>query len=224
MTQTTYQTIENYMRSCMGDSAHDCEHVYRVLYNALEIAKGEAVDYDILIAACLLHDIGRLDQIRDSSLCHAKVGSEKAYRFLLELGMDEAFASQVRHCVLAHRFRKAQPPQTIEAKNLFDADKLDVTGAIGIARTLLYQGTLSEPLYRVLPDGTIANGTEEIAHSFFREYKFKLETLYDRFFTRRGAELAKSRQAIARAFYENLYTEVSAGYSAGREALETLLK
>ena len=125
---------------------------------------------------------------------------------------------------MAAAFRKNLPPQTVEAKILFDADKLDVTGAIGIARTLQYRGTLTEPLYRTLPDGTISDGTEDIGHSFFREYKFKLEKLYDRFYTARGAELAQKRQIIAKAFYENLYEEVSEGYHAGQEALKSLLK
>ena len=224
MTERLYKAIENHMLATMDDSAHDCEHVYRVLYNALEIAKGEDVDYDILIAACLLHDIGRPDQVANPSLCHAEVGSEKAYRFLLELGLEESFAAQVRHCILTHRFRKALPPQTIEAKILFDADKLDVTGAIGIARTLMYRGTLTEPLYRHLPDGTISDGSEDIGHSFFREYKFKLEKLYDRFYTRRGEELAQSRREIAKAFYESLYREVSEGYRVGQSALDALLE
>ena len=225
MTQEIYRTMERYMLACMDDSAHDCEHVYRVLYNALEIAKEESyVNYDILIAACLLHDIGRKEQIADPSLCHAEVGSEKAYAFLLELGMTEEFSQQVRHCVLTHRFRKNLPPQTIEAKILFDADKLDVTGAIGIARTLLYKGTVTEPLYRILPDGTISDGTHDIGHSFFREYKFKLEKLYDRFLTKKGAELAKERQAIACAYYESLYREVNEGYTAGQEALTAHLE
>lgn len=60
MTRQTYSLLENYMLSCMDDSAHDKEHVYRVLYHALRIAKMlHNVDYDVLIAACLLHDIGR---------------------------------------------------------------------------------------------------------------------------------------------------------------------
>lgn len=225
MTREIYNAIESHMLGIMDDSAHDCQHVYRVLYNALEIAKAEPeVDYDILIAACLLHDIGRPDQVANPSLCHAEVGSEKAYRFLLELGMTDAFASHVRHCILTHRFRKNLPPQTMEAKILFDADKLDVTGAIGIARTLMYRGTLTEPLYRHLPDGTVSDGSHDIGHSFFREYKFKLEKLYDRFYTQRGAELAKQRQAIAAAFYEQLYKEVSTGYTDGMAALNSLLE
>ena len=222
MTKDIYNAIEQYMLSVMDDSAHDAEHVYRVLYNALEIAKAEPeVDYDVLIAACLLHDIGRKDQVADPSLCHAQVGSQKAYGFLLQLDMGEVFARQVKHCIETHRFRKNLQPQSIEAKILFDADKLDVTGAIGIARTLVYKGTVTEPLYRLLPDGTISDGTHDIGHSFFREYKFKLEKLYGRFYTEKGAELAKERQKIAACFYESLYREVSEGYTAGQKALQT---
>ena len=54
MDKATYQLLENWMHSCMTDSAHDREHVYRVLYSALELAGGEEnVNYDVLIAACL---------------------------------------------------------------------------------------------------------------------------------------------------------------------------
>ena len=224
MKKETYDLLENHMLSCMEDSAHDKEHIYRVLYNALEIAKAEAeVDYDVLIAACLLHDIGRKEQFADPSVCHAAVGSEKAFRFLTEQGFGQDFAQQVRHCILTHRFRKAMQPQTLEAKILFDADKLDVTGAIGIARSLMYKADMAEPLYHVLPDGHISDGSEDLGPSFFREYKFKLEKLYDKFYTARGAQLARERQAIAAAFYERLYREVNEGYLSGREALGALL-
>ena len=60
MDKKTYEQIEAYMKSCMQDSAHDVEHIYRVLYTALDIAEYEkGVDHDVLICACLLHDIGR---------------------------------------------------------------------------------------------------------------------------------------------------------------------
>ena len=225
MKKETYEWIENYMLSCMKDSAHDREHIYRVLFNALEIAKGEReVDHDLLITACLLHDIGRPEQFEDPSLCHAAVGSEKAYRFLKENGFDEPFCQGVRHCIATHRFRKAMEPETLEARILFDADKLDVTGAIGIARSLMYMGNMIEPIYHVLPDGTISDGTKEEPPSFFREYKFKLEKLYDKFYTATGAKLAQQRKEIAAAFYESLYREVNTGYQSGSEMLRQKLQ
>ena len=82
---------------------------------------------------------------------------------------------------------------------------------------------MAEPLYHVLPSGEIADGTEDLGPSFFREYKFKLEKLYDKFYTTQGAELAQKRQAIASAFYENLYREVNEGYTAGKEMLNQQL-
>ena len=69
-----YELIERYMLDCMSDSAHDKDHIYRVLYIALDIAEYEKdVDHNVLIAACLLHDIGRQEQFDNPQLCHAAV-------------------------------------------------------------------------------------------------------------------------------------------------------
>ena len=213
------------MLSCMDDSAHDKEHVYRVLNNAMVIARGEScVDYDVLIAACLLHDIARPEQIRDPSLCHAAVGSEKAYAFLTKNGFSPEFAAKVRNCIRTHRFRKNDQPESLEAKILFDADKLDVAGAIGVARTLVYKGTVSDPLYTRNSDGSISDGTAEERSSFFREYKFKLEKIYDRFYTTIGSELALQRKSAAETFYHSLYEEVSSLDAEGKAVLNNLLK
>ena len=223
MKKEVYQLLESWMHSCMTDSAHDREHVYRVLYTALELAGGEENgNYDVLIAACLLHDVGRQEQFADPALCHAQVGGEKAYSFLVEKGFDADFARHVKDCIVSHRFRKSNPPESIEAKLLFDADKLDVTGAIGVARTLMYSGQNLRPLYSVNRDG-ICDGTDDPEDSFFREYKFKLEKIYDRFYTVRGREEALGRKAAAVSYYENLLREVRRSY-AGRGHLEELLK
>ena len=225
MKRETYRMIEDYMLRCMADSAHDREHVYRVLYTALHLAEAEEnVDLDVLTAACLLHDIGRQEQFADPSLCHAQVGGEKAYRFLKEQGFEEGFACHVRSCIEAHRFRKINPPRSIEAKILFDADKLDVTGSIGIARTLLYQGQAVRPLYTLNAEGEIDDGTGCTGDSFFREFKFKLEKIYDRFYTARGRELALQRRQAAVSFYESLLAEVREDYACGQSVLEDLLK
>lgn len=212
------------MLTCMEDSAHDKEHVYRVLNHALVIAENEpSVDLDVLITACLLHDIARPEQIRDPSLCHAEVGSHKAYGFLRENGFSEDFSAHVRDCIRTHRFRRNDQPKTLEGKILFDADKLDVVGAIGIARTLVYKGTVSDPLYTRREDGTISDGTEDTVSSFFREYKFKLEKLYDRFYTKKGADLAQERRAAAETFYNNLFCEVNLFDRTGKRLLDAYI-
>ena len=225
MTKDTYTLLESYMLSCMEDSAHDKEHIYRVLYTALDIAgTEEAVDMDVLIAACLLHDIGRREQFEDPNVCHARAGADKAYRFLAEHGFPESFAAHVRDCIFTHRYRKGNQPGTIEAKILFDADKVDVSGAIGIARTLVYKGQVSEPLYTVLPNGQILDGTDDREPSFFQEYKFKLEGLYNKFYTARGAEIAAGRRQAAAAFYDSLLREVRGPYETGSALLRTYVE
>ncbi|MDE6254099.1 MAG: HD domain-containing protein [Lachnospiraceae bacterium] len=225
MDKKLYGLLEEFMVSCMDDSAHDKEHVYRVLYNALDIARTEKnVDYDVLICACLLHDIGRKEQFENPALCHAMVGGEKAYDFLVEHGFGESYAEKVKCSIQTHRYRKNNPPKSIEAKILFDADKLDVSGAIGIARTLIYKGIVSEPLYSLLPDGMVSNGENDVSPSFFQEYKYKLENLYSNFYTERAAEVAKERQQIAVDFYNCLYQEANIAYQSGRMELDKIIQ
>ncbi len=225
MNRETYFLLENFMLSCMEDTAHDKEHIYRVLYNGLEIAKTEKnVNYDVLIAACLLHDIGRKEQFENPALCHAAVGSEKAYKFLLKHGFDMRYAEHVKQCIQTHRYRKNNQPQSLEAKILFDADKLDVSGAIGIARSLLYKGIVSEPLYSVLPNGLVSTGENDDTPSFFQEYKYKLENLYSKFYTKKAATMGKERQHIAVEFYNRLYEEVNSSYEDGINELNKIIK
>ena len=225
MNRETNDLLENYMICCMKDTAHDKEHVYRVLYNALEIAKTENdVNYDILIAACLLHDIGRKEQFENPDQCHAIIGSEKAYDFLLANGFAASYAEQVKQCIMTHRYRRDNPPQSLEAKILFDADKLDAAGAVGIARTLLYKGIVAEPLYSMLPDGSVSTGENDTMPSFFQEYKYKLENLYSNFYTKKAAAIAKERQYIAVEFYNSLYQEVNSSYQNGTRELNNLLE
>lgn len=223
MKKSTFVMLEKYMYACMEDASHDREHVYRVLYTAMDIAETEpGVDKDVLIAACLLHDIGRKEQFADPSLCHAHVGGDKAYAFLVANGFSTAFAEHVRACIQTHRFRTDQPPVSIEAEILFDADKIDVSGAIGIARTLIYVGQVGETLYYA-EDGTVFNGENDPEHTFFTEYHYKLKKIYSGFFTQRGREIAAERKKNAEEYYDSLYREIVGAYIPGYTLLKGYL-
>jgi len=169
MTKKEFAEIERYMLSQMRDSAHDRHHVYRVLNAAIDIYEdifeknslintdAPAVDFDVLVAACLLHDIGREKQMNDpDKLNHAKIGGKMAYEYLLSRKWTEPKAAHAKACISSHRYRGKKRPESIEAKILYDADKLDACGALGIARTLIYGGQVSEPLYIIGDGGTIA--------------------------------------------------------------------
>ncbi len=220
MNTETYGMLDNYMLTCMDDSAHDKEHIYRVLYSALDIASYEEnVDYDVLISACLLHDIGRKEEFENPELCHEAVGSEKAYDYLISKGFHQDYAEKVKDCIKNHRFRGGSVSMSLEAQILFDADKLDVTGAVGIARTLLYKGQVGEPLYSLTEQGNVSDGTDDKQPSFLQEYKYKLEDLYTKFHTKRATEVAAERKAAAKAFYESLLYEASSTYERGQKTL-----
>jgi len=217
MNKNEFTEIENFMLEKMRDCAHDKHHVYRVLNSALDIANHtDSVDMDVLIAACLLHDVGREVQSADLELCHAQIGGEMAYDFLLSKNWAPQKASHVKDCITTHRFRRDNTPVSIEAKILFDSDKLDSAGATGIARTLVYGGQVLEPLYIQDEDGKIITegGGAEIS-SFFQEYNYKLKKVYDAFFTDRARIIAETRRKTAVDFYEALYAEVADNYEGG---------
>ena len=208
MTKAEYGRLEAIMRAHMEDSAHDTQHVYRVLGAALEIASAHPeADRDVLIAACLLHDIGRSAQYKDKKVSHAEAGADMARAHLLKEGWKAARADRVAEAIRSHRFRGHNPPATLEAKILYDADKLDVTG---------------EPLYSVGANGEPLDGRED-APSFLNEYVIKLSRLYDGFYTPEGAEMARPRAKAARDFYESLLSEARGGRPL-KERLDGVLK
>ena|SRR5690554_509020 len=127
MQKDIYKKIESYMLSCINDGAHDYQHIYRVLYHALDIAGSYHVDKDVLIAACLLHDIGRDAQFRNPKIDHAVVGAEMAYEFLIQIDWPQDMAQHVKACISTHRYRNNDQPISMEAKILFDSDRLDAT-------------------------------------------------------------------------------------------------
>ena len=114
-----------------ADTAHDFEHVLRVWRLVQRIGPAEGADMIVLQAATLLHDVARADELR-TGVCHAAEGARRAQAILA--GHPPAQVEAVAHAIAAHRFRGDVAPATLEARVLYDADKLDAMGAIGIAR------------------------------------------------------------------------------------------
>ena len=227
MTRAEYAEIENFMLIQMQESAHDKHHIYRVLNFAMDIYSHEKpVDFDVLVAACLLHDIGREKQSEDvENRCHAEIGGDMAYDFLISRKWTTQKAAHAKECIASHRYRKGNPPNSIEAKILYDADKLEASGALGIARSLIYAGQVAEPLYIMDDDGNIIvdHGGAEIS-SFIQEYNYKLKKVYDSFYTNRAKEIAFARQKTAMDFYEGLLAEISGNYENGMKSHMSLLE
>ncbi|MEI8133059.1 MAG: HD domain-containing protein, partial [Leptolinea sp.] len=117
------------------DAVHDFEHVQRVYHNAMKLGKAEGADLEILQAAALLHDVRGAEPGGAGRAEHHVTSALFAEEVLMGKGWPVERIRAVQHAIRAHRYRgKEDQPETIEAKVLFDSDKLDVIGAIGAAR------------------------------------------------------------------------------------------
>ncbi len=190
-------------------SSHGWDHVKRVVSLAERISASEhRADLFIVKAAAILHDIARIDEVDSTGKnCHAERGSRMAYDFLISSGLDPARAGQIRECILSHRYRNDHQPDSIEAKILYDADKLDSIGAVGIGRAFLFSGEVGARLHN--PDIDVclteAYSKEDTA---YREYMVKLRFIHDRMLTPEGRRLAEERHQFMVAFFDRLQNEV----------------
>ena len=124
-------------------SAHDAGTSCMRDCMAMKIAKTEKdVDYEILKTAVLLHDIARSKEDDDKTgrICHARESARMSRPILEKLGFSEDKIKRIEHCILAHRFKTDKKPESIEAKILFDSDKLDSLGALVIVRAGMWMG------------------------------------------------------------------------------------
>ncbi len=194
-----------------NDVSHDFDHVLRVTALAERIARAEGADPAVVRTAALLHDIGRAEQSRTGA-CHAETGARRAREILAACPPE--FVEAVAHAIAAHRYRDPEhAPQTLEAKVLFDADKLDAMGAIGVGRAFAMAGKRRQHLWSPLDAPVVGDRSAIIEgvtedHTPVQEYLFKLRHLRDAMFTNTGRALAAGRHRFMAAFFERLEREV----------------
>ena len=196
------------------DPVHGWDHILRVYHMAERLAIAEGADLEIVHAAALLHDSKGSDPNSGERLSHHEASAIFAATVLKEEGWEEERIVAVQQCIRGHRYRGGQEnqPQTIEAMVIFDADKLDVLGAIGVARTIGYavqdgQPIYAEPSRQFLETGVKVEGEP---HSSYHEFLFKLRKVKSRLFTASAREIAESRHQYLTGFYEQLKAEIAA--------------
>jgi len=196
-----------------GDPVHGFDHVLRVLRAAMKIGEELKADLGILHAAALLHDaVGanpsdETEKGKRSS--HEDDSAEFARTILESEGWPEDRVEQVLECIRAHRYRGRERPESLEAQILFDADKLDVNGAFGAARTLGYAIQAGQPFYASPSEQFLKTGETEPgeAHSAYHEYLFKLRRVKERLYTVPARRMAKRRHEVLTLFFEQLAAE-----------------
>lgn len=187
--------------------SHDWGHIIRVHNLCLRIGRVEGADLDVLSIAAYLHDIGRPFQDRSKGkICHAEKGAELASEILRKIDIPQKQRENIIHSIRAHRFRGKNKPRTLEARVLFDADKIDSIGAIGIGRAFLFAGEVGATLHN--PDIDPENSKSyTINDTCYREYKLKLSKVKDGILTSEGLKIALKRHEFMEAFFERFIKE-----------------
>jgi uncharacterized protein len=219
--EETLQKLEQIAKaemSAISDSAHDMDHIHRVYRIAEAIAKEEAgVDREILLAATLLHDIGVVREQDDPSgqTDHALESAKMARPILEDLDFSPDRIKRIEACIISHRYKTENKPESIEAKILFDADKLDSVGAIGIARAFVWVGRNHAHIYkRADKQEDMNNQTEggrikdKTAHSPQKEYELKTRFVCERLYTETARRICNERSAYFKAFLDRLEEEI----------------
>lgn len=204
------EQAEKWYRS--NDGVHDFDHIRRVYAMATRLAREEGADLEIVQAAALLHDVADSAAGTPERVSHHIVSAEKAEKMLLEEGWAAGRITAVQHCIRSHRFRSTdERPETLEAKILFDADKLDVLGAVGVVRVVAYATMAGEPIYAAPSETFLQTGREEPGepHSAYHEHLYKLVKIKDLLFTSTARRIAEERFRYLDEFFKRLIAEMN---------------
>jgi uncharacterized protein len=203
-----YEFVKSKLQSAPG--CHDFDHTLRVLRNA-EILAAElpAADLRIVRIAALLHDIARPEEMSaKGEICHAREGAAICASELKKYDFPQAMVEKICACILSHRYRGDGPtPQSLEAEIIYDADKLDSIGAIGIARAFHFAGRENARVHNTSEEALKSEAYSR-EDSAYREYLVKLRHVPDKMLTAPGRRHAAARAEFMHEFFEQIEREI----------------
>ncbi|HEX6835677.1 MAG TPA: HD domain-containing protein [Polyangia bacterium] len=187
--------------------AHDELHVRRVMESARRIASAEGADVDVCVTAAMLHELFNYPKDHPDSAQSGDVCAEHAVVLLREHGYDERFIAPVAYCIRVHSFSRGVLPETLEAKVLQDADRLDAIGAIGIARCFATSAEMKRPFYA--PDDPFCRARPPDDKQWGIDHFYrKLLRIGDGLHTATARAIAAERIAFMRAYLDQLEREI----------------
>ena len=198
-----------------ADAAHDIAHVQRVVAAATQLAAEEKADLRVVVPAAWLHDCVVLPKNSPERNRASRLAGENTAVFLRQINYPAEHIPAIRHAVEAHSFSAGIAPQTIEAKVVQDADRLDAIGAIGIARCILTGASFDSRLYEPSdPFGAQRPRDDKkymVDHFFIKLFKLQ-ETMQ----TTAGREEAQRRTAFMHSYLRQLGHELNEPYPEPR--------
>ena len=190
------------------DGSHDLTHFDRVFNLCKKIAasENEKADELVLLAASYFHDFVNLPKNHPERHLASRHSAIKAEEILRQKNYP-ADLSKVSHAIIAHSFSAAIPTQTIEAKILQDADRLEALGAIGIARCFYISGKMSSSLFDGQDPTALHRPLDDKKYAL-DHFHTKLYKLPETFQTQTGKLLAQSRVDFIKIFEKQMLFEL----------------
>lgn len=192
------------------DASHDLSHFRRVHTMAMYIAEREEEESDdlVMMAAAYFHDVVNPPKNSPLRSKASRMAAEKAEEILTEMNFPSEKIPAVKHAIETHSFSANIPPETIEAKIIQDADRMESLGAIAIARTMYVSGRLGRPLFH--PEDPLAENGRELDDKEYGldHFEVKLLKLPDMMQTKTGREIARSRADYLVDFRDQLVKEI----------------
>lgn len=200
--------IDKVVRSSNScDPAHDVLHFKRVVQTARRLAGEEGGRLEIVLPAAWLHDLVWVQKSDPRRSQASRLSAQAALEFLSQIGYPAEFHAEIAHAIEAHSFSGGIEPQTLEAKIVQDADRLDAVGAVGIARCFATAGLLSRPLYS--DDDPFCQERKPDDLKFTIDHFFvKLLNLADRLQTESGRREGHRRLLTMRGFLDEFRYEI----------------
>ena len=189
------------------DAAHDLSHVKRVVKNALEIQSKEGGNKSVIEAASWFHDLVNYPKDHPDRALASRRSAEAARDILKNTSFSDEDLDRIAHAIEAHSFSADINPDTLEARIVQDADRLDSLGAIGIARTFSVCGNLNRTLFD--PDDPFAMSRPLDDKAFgLDHFEIKLFRIAETLHTKTAQTIARRRINFMRQFMKQLEHEV----------------
>src|SRR2546423_11806022 len=144
-----------------SDTAHDEGHVRRVVANARKLAEAEGAELAVVLPAAWLHDCVAIAKNSPQRSSASHLAAELAGAFLRAAAYPAQHIAAIEHAIESHSFSARVAPETLEAKVVQDADRLEALGAVGIARTLMSGGANGTPFYDLSEPFPVARAADD---------------------------------------------------------------
>ncbi|MFC0168435.1 HD domain-containing protein [Pseudoduganella danionis] len=196
--------------ACAGagsDGAHDSNHLHRVWRNACQLLEDyPAADALVVMAACYLHDLVNLPKNHPERHLASRKAALLACRELAALDFPPERLSAVAHAIESHSYSAAIAAETIEAKIVQDADRLDALGAVGLARLFYTAGRMGTGLAHADDPMALHRELDEKAYAI-DHIDTKLATIPAKMQTQAGRQLANTRLLALTSFRDDFIAE-----------------